>query len=202
MDTSGNKYHIPENEAEILPNLLGLTRTEEIADAEFRGFYLAQEVALSSLKESTIIDIQYIYKLHKLALEDVYSFAGKLRTVNISKAGFLFPSAQFLPTIMQEFQNEILSNLPKSYSSHEKLINDIAIVHGELLFIHPFREGNGRLARIIANVMLKKQGEENLEFSEFDIDGDRFEDYVYAVQQVAHKNYMPMKEIIKIAFSS
>jgi len=75
-----------------------------------------------------------------MALGNVYEFAGKYREVNMSKGGFPFAAARFLSQSMQAFEQEILSKLPHKYKNQEKFIEDLAIVHGELLFIHPFRE--------------------------------------------------------------
>src|SRR5688572_17818408 len=122
-----------------------------------------------------------MFRAHTLALSHLYSFAGKPRTVNISKSGFLFPAAQFLPQILLSFEQEILGELPMSYGSDEELIRHVAIVHAEFLFIHPFREGNGRTARMIANMMVRKEGYPNLNFVEYE--DNRFDEYVLAVQE-------------------
>jgi len=78
------------------------------------------------------------------------------------------------------------------------LISDIAIVHGELLLIHPFREGNGRTARILANLMCRKQGYNSLQFDK--VGEKEFVLYVSAVQQSTEKNYTKMKEFILSIF--
>ncbi len=65
---------------------------------------------------------------------------------------------------MSAFDDEVLSLLHNRYVDVETLIRDIAVVHGELLVIHPFREGNGRTARILANLMARKQGYSALHF--------------------------------------
>jgi len=142
--------------------------------------------------------IRYIKGIHKLSLGHLYSFAGKYRTVNMSKGGFLFPAAQFINESMDSFEKEILSVLPNRYESKESLIKDIAKVHGELLFIHPFREGNGRTARVLANLIVRKQSYQGLNFNK--IDEKVFLKYVSAVQSVADKNYLPMEKIIKLLF--
>ncbi|MHA4895733.1 Fic/DOC family protein [Pedobacter sp. PWIIR3] len=113
-------------------------------------------------QNKTKFNIKYILEIHKLSLKHLYTFAGKLREVNISKGGFPFPSAKFLPQSMLLFEEELLTRLPNKYANKEQLVNDIAMVHGELLFIHPFREGNGRTARILANLMARKQGYDSL----------------------------------------
>ncbi len=116
----------------------------------------------------------------------------------MSKAGFLFAAAQYLPETMEQFEKDILLKLPNSYTHKSDLISDIAMVHGELLFIHPFREGNGRTARILANLMARKQGYNALRFEL--IDERRFPDYVLAVQKSSEKDYSKMIELIQSIF--
>jgi len=192
------KYNVPNNESEILPNRLGLKTAEDIGISEFEGFLKAEILYTEKLSSRTKFSITYIKELHKTALQHLYSFAGKYRDVNMSKAGFPFPAAKFLPNSMDDFQNEVLSKLPNKYDSQDELIRDIAIVHGELLFIHPFREGNGRTARILANLMCRKQGYKALKFEL--IDEKRFLLYVESVQQTANKEYGKMIKIIETIF--
>src|ERR1700743_1507906 len=132
------KYNIPGDQSEILPNLLNLTSVDEIGRAEFEGFLKAEIILSERLTTRTKFNVKYILQIHKLALQHLYSFAGKLRDVNISKGGFPFPGAKYLVQSMLTFENEVLNALPNKYSSKEELIRSIAIVHGELLFIHPF----------------------------------------------------------------
>lgn len=186
-----DKYTTNEAENELLPNLLGLTNREEIAEAEFEGFLTAEIVFTEHLNTHTHFNCKYIQDIHKLALGHLYTFAGKYRTVNMSKGGFLFPTARFIPESMQLFENDVLIKLPDEYADKYALIKDVARVHGELLFIHPFREGNGRTARILANLMVRKQGYEGLRFDKIN-----FREYIIAVQRVSEKNYLPMERII------
>lgn len=190
-----DRYTTNEAENELLPNLLGLTNREEIAEAEFEGFLTAEIVFTERLNTHTHFNCKYIQDIHKLALGHLYTFAGKYRTVNMSKGGFLFPTARFIPESMQLFENEVLTKLPDEYADKYTLIKDVARVHGELLFIHPFREGNGRTARILANLMVRKQGYEGLRFDKIN-----FREYIIAVQRVSEKNYLPMERIIGSLF--
>lgn len=190
-----DRYTTNESEREILPNLLGLSTQEEIAEAEFEGFLTAEIVFTEQLTNQTCFNCKYIKEIHKLALGHLYSFAGKYRTVNMSKGGFLFPTARFIPESMQLFEDEILSKLPDIYPDKKALIRDVARVHGELLFIHPFREGNGRTARIFANLMVRKQGYEGLKFNRIN-----FREYVIAVQQISGQHYLPMERVIGTIF--
>jgi cell filamentation protein len=158
------KYELPKNQDEILPNLLNLSTIEDIGLSEFEGFLKAEIFLTEKLTSSTKFNLEYVLNIHQIALRHLYSFAGRLRTVNMSKGGFAFPAARYLSNSMNEFNANVLSRLPDNYNNDEKLIRDIAVVHGELLFIHPFREGNGRTARILANLMARKQGFDALEF--------------------------------------
>ena len=193
-----DKYVSSTQESELFPNLLNLSNREEIDKAEFEGFLLAELSLTEELTSRTKFNIKYIKRIHKLSLGHLYSFAGKLRTVNMSKGGFLFPAAKFISQNMDNFEKEILLKLPTKYESDQALIKDIAKVHGEFLFIHPFREGNGRTARVLANLMVRKQGFKGLNFEK--ITEYVFPEYVIAVQSVADRNYEPMEKIIKLIF--
>jgi len=193
------KYQISYDQNEGLPNKLGLTSLDSLALAEFEGFLKAELILTEKLTYKTRFDYKFIQKIHLLALGNVYDFAGKWRTVNLSKGGFVFASAQFLPQTMQTFDAEFLKTLPTSYKEKSLFINDLAQVHAELLFIHPFREGNGRTARILANLMCRKY--------DFDIPGwniintkNYFTAYVIAVQQAADQNYKPMQQLMNELF--
>jgi cell filamentation protein len=192
------KYKSPDSEDELLPNLLGLITQEEIGLSEFEGFLKTEIMLTERLSSRTKFNVKYILNIHKLALEHLYAFAGKYRDVNLSKGGFPFAAAKFLPQTMSDFENEILSGLPNKYSDKEDLIRDIAVVHGELLFIHPFREGNGRTARVLANLMSRKAGYGSLQFDK--VDKAEFEKYVQAVQKSAEKDYSKMIEFVEFIF--
>lgn len=91
------KYVSPDNQGEILPNLLRLKNVKEINESEFEGFLRAEIYFTEKLSSKTKFDVKYILSLHKESLKHLYSFAGKLRIVNLSKGGFPFAAAKFLP---------------------------------------------------------------------------------------------------------
>jgi len=194
------KYNSSDSQGDILPNLLGLSSLKEVNESEFEGFLKAEIYFTEHLNSRTKFNKAYILNIHKMSLGHLYSFAGKLRDVNLSKGGFPFAAAKFLPETMSAFDNEILTKLPNNYKSREELIDDIAVVHGELLFIHPFREGNGRTARLLANLMCRKAGYNGLMFEK--IGKVEFEKYIVAVQSCANKDYSKMIEFITFIFPS
>lgn len=194
------KYFVPDDEDEniILHNKKGITDPHELYKMEFSGFLRAQLILLEELTPKTRFSVKYILNIHRMALSHLYDFAGKLRHVNMAKGTFMFPTARFLPKIMDEFEKKFLNPLPDKYASDEELIRDIARVHAELLYIHPFREGNGRTARVLANLMAAKHGHHFLQINK--IKENYFENYIKAVQAAANENYEPMEKIIQLVF--
>lgn len=193
------KYDAPGSEDEVLPNLLGLSDKRSIELAEGEGFLKAELVLYDELNDETEFNTAYITRLHQLALGHLYAFAGKFREVNISKGGFAFPAARFLEASMRDFEAKVLRDEPRIPASREELIRHLAAVHGELLFVHPFREGNGRAARLLTDLMAMKHGYGKLDFAPMK---QRFAEYVAAVQQAAAGNYAPMEGLIRAAFPS
>ncbi|RZJ93071.1 MAG: cell filamentation protein Fic [Hymenobacter sp.] len=190
------KYRASDSESEILPNLLGLTDIQAIGLAEYEGFLRADIVLTEALKPTTKFTLKYLLKAHRLALGHLYAFAGRYREVNISKGGFAFPAARFLAASMQQFEQEWLrKSLPRELN---ELLDLVGAVHGELLFIHPFREGNGRTARLLASLMLERQGYERLRWEL--VDEAAFPSYVAAVQQSGLGNYAPMQTLIRALY--
>lgn len=189
-----NKYTIPDNEAEseILPNLLNLETIEEINESEFLGFIYTQQKAIDELSDDTLFDVSYLYNLHKDALGHLYSFAGKLRTVNMSKGNFAFAPASFLSQAMKDFESEFLSVLKNEITDETILLQNLARMHAELLFVHPFREGNGRTIRMFTNLIyLSKTGKE----LDFKILENNLKTYIKAVQQALQKEYNLMEKL-------
>ncbi|NBC27798.1 MAG: hypothetical protein GVY08_13120 [Bacteroidetes bacterium] len=119
----------------------------------------------------------------------------RTETVNMSKGGFLFPAAKFLPSIIEEFEKDFLEPLSFPSKDYQEMIKQVALIHAELLFIHPFREGKGRTARLFVDLIALKSGFERFNFEK--IDEKKMADYIAAVQSAADKNYEPMITLFK-----
>ena len=189
------KYYTPKSEDEILPNKLALKDSEKIAEEEYRGFLRAEINFESELDNIGQFNWDVISSIHKAAFGHLYEFAGQLRQVNISKGEFMFPAAKFLPSAVEEFEKEFLNPLPDKFEEYDQLINHVAPLHAELLFIHPFREGNGRTARLFADLIALKSGFDRFNFEK--ITEKRMPEYISAVQAAADKNYEPMTKLFR-----
>ncbi|MFZ3072485.1 MAG: Fic family protein [Thermodesulfobacteriota bacterium] len=195
-ETSGlteNQFE-PGSRGKVLKNLLGIKRKREMDRVEFT----AQERALEEL--SGIYDRNHrftaadVCKIHKIWLGKVYEWAGKYRHVNVSKENFPFAFAKEIPRLMAEFEKGPLEKYtPCLFSSHEEIVRAIAIVHTELVLIHPFREGNGRAARILSAMMALQAGLPPMDFG--GIRKKKRQEYFAAVRAGLDNNYAPMEKI-------
>jgi len=137
---------------------------------------------------------QDVCKMHKTWLGGIYEWAGNYRRVNLSKGDFPFAFAAQISRLMEEFEKGPLRRYtPCRFNSQERVAEALAEVHTELLLIHPFREGNGRTARMLATLMALQADLPPLDFSL--IHGAQRERYFAAVQAGLDKNYEPMEKV-------
>jgi len=123
-----------------------------------------------------------------------WKWAGRDRTVNIGKDGFQFAVTSQIARLMNVLDKDFLTKYtPCVGMSDEQLIEAIAIVHIELILIHPFREGNGRIARLLANVMAMQAGKPELDFSMWDKNKIAY----FAAIQSGMSDYDQMKTLVR-----
>jgi cell filamentation protein len=103
-----DRYDIGDDVGSPLPNLLGLTDTQAVYEEEAVGFLRAEHSAVDALNADTSFTLEHLYRLHQDALGHVYSFAGNVRTANLSKGGFLFAPAHTLPQTLESFAQNYL----------------------------------------------------------------------------------------------
>lgn len=137
-----------------------------------------------------------ICRWHKQWLGELYPWAGQYRQVNISKGSFVFAMAAQVPRLMREFEREMLARYtPCTFGNPDEVLQALAITHCELVLIHPFREGNGRVSRLLSTLMALQTGLPLLDFS--GIKGKQRAAYFAAVQAGMGRNYAPMTEIFR-----
>lgn len=141
-----------------------------------------------------------ICHIHKIWLGDLYTWAGQYRQVNISKEGLRFAAARYIPQLMEEFERGVLKQYtPCVFKGDEEITTALAVVHAELMLIHPFREGNGRAGRLLSVLMAFQAGLPGLDFS--GIRGKVRKAYFDAVKASAGRDYEPMKKIFSAVLS-
>ncbi len=152
--------------------------TVRIMDAETGGHPFTAE------------DIRY---MHRLWLGRIYPWSGEYRQVNMEKDGFTFAVAMHIPVLMQAYErNELAAYTPCRQATVEAQARALAVTHAELVLIHPFREGNGRCARLRALALSLQAGYVQLDFAPMDED---LPGYIGAIHASLDKEYAPMESL-------
>lgn len=195
-DASGfeeNQYE-PGSRGRVLKNLLGITSKREMDRMEGREQVRALEELASLYDRDHRFTAADICRIHKVWLGRVYSWAGKYRQVNVKKDNFPFAAAAQIPKLMAAFEEGPLRQCtPCRPAATDALAMALAVVHVELVLIHPFREGNGRVARLLAVLMGLQAGLPALYFDK--LSGRKRRQYFAAVRAGIERNYDPMAEL-------
>ncbi len=195
-DTTGNieAQFEPGSNSRVLANKLGISDPEEMEDIELSLLNGLHDDVIGSAEADQPITVADICEWHRSWLENVYVWAGRYRTLNMGKGDFLFAASGQIQSLMDNLDKRILPvHTPCTGMSEDRLTEAIAVVHVELILIHPFREGNGRLSRLLANVMALQAGWPELDYTPWD---DSKTDYVASIQS-GMTDYGPMKGLVR-----
>ena len=167
-------------------NKLGIASSPEFAEAEERiskkkAVELFDNGMLDSLEPGTFATLKAI---HKYLFDEIYDFAGELRTVNIAKGNFRFAPVMYLEAA--------LANIDKMPQS---TFDEIVEKYVEMNIAHPFREGNGRSTRIWLDCIFKKAIGKVVDWSKVNK-----EDYLLAMERSPIKD-IEIKHILKAALT-
>ena len=190
----------PGSRGRVLRNLLGITLVGDISVAESQTLLLAQVQAIERYREDQRFSARDICDLHRLWLSPVYAWAGEFRSVNMGKAGFQFAHAPLIAGLMAQLEQGVLSEFtPCRPATNAAVAKALAVVHAELILIHPFREGNGRVARLVALLMGLQAGLPPLNFSP--IDGVHKAAYIVGIHAAVGRNYAPLTVLFENVIS-
>ena len=169
-----------------LDNKLGLTSTAELDCEEERiskkkAAQLFDQKLLDTFGVGTFAGLALI---HKYLFEDIYDFAGELRTVNIAKGNFRFAPLMYLQSALENIDKMPQSNF-----------DEIVEKYVEMNIAHPFREGNGRSTRIWLDHILKNEIGKVVDWSKVDK-----EDYLLAMERSPIKD-VEIKVLLKGALT-
>ena len=169
-----------------LENKLGLTSSADLAREEERiskkkALALFENGMLDKLEAGTFSALQTI---HQYLFEEIYDFAGKIRTVNISKGNFRFVPVMYLQAALDN-----IDKMPQS------TFDEIVEKYVEMNIAHPFREGNGRSMRIWLDLIFKAELQKVVDWSKIDK-----EDYLLAMERSPIRD-IEIKYILKNALT-
>ena len=156
--------NFPNNKS--APFIQWFTYSDETVDAKSKtkAYALFESSLLDSIEIGTVNGLKQI---HGYLFGGLYDFAGKIRTVNISKGGFKFAAAEFLPETLDQIEK-------MSEDSFDQIIDKDV----EMNVAHPFREGNGRTTRIWLDLILKRSLKKCVDWSQINK-----KDYLEAMEQ-------------------
>jgi cell filamentation protein len=182
----------PGSRGRVLHNLLGITRVRDLQRAESEALLDVQEWAIGHFGAAHRFTAADIVLLHRRWLGLIYPWAGEYRQVNVSKRGFMFAAASQVPRLMDAFEaQELAGCTPCEGMDEAALVAALARTHAELVLIHPFREGNGRCARLLGWLMALQAGWPPLDFSP--LSGRGKAEYFAAVQVALGRDYAPLE---------
>lgn len=169
-----------------LKNKLGITDSTELAREEERiSKRKAAEMFESGMLDEMIPgSYRALQAIHNQLFCDVYEFAGQTRTVNIAKGNFRFAPVMYLDAALKNVEK-----MPQS------TFDEIVEKYVEMNIAHPFREGNGRSARIWLDHMLKQEIGKVIDWSKVDK-----EDYLLAMERSPVKD-IEIKHLLKNALT-
>lgn len=176
----------------VLENKLGLVDREELGDIEtllLRDSY----GYFTELMHKKILnfDVQLIFEIHKYFFSSLYSWAGKIRTVEISKNNILFCASSQIKKELVIFDGILAKNIPSISDSRDVVAEKMALIHCEFNAIHPFREGNGRTIRLFLDLLALSIG-----FGVINYNVSLKKDYIKACVLGMSGDYSKMKNII------
>ena len=169
-----------------LENKLGITDSAELAREEEKiskkkAVWLFESGTLDALPVGTFAALK---EIHKCLFEDIYGFAGKMRTVNLAKGNFRFAPLMYLEAALAN-----IDKMPQS--TYDEIIEKYV----EMNIAHPFREGNGRSTRIWLDLMLKSGIGRVVDWRKVDK-----EDYLLAMERSPIKD-TEIKVLLKAALT-
>ena len=167
-------------------NKLGITDSAQLAREEekiskAKAKELFESGILDSLHPGTYVTLA---RIHEFLFDEIYDFAGKMRTVNIAKGNF-----RFAPLMYLQVSLENIDKMPQS--SYDEIIEKYV----EMNIAHPFREGNGRSMRIWLDLILKKELHQVIDWSKVDK-----EDYLLAMERSPIRD-IEIKHVLKQALT-
>lgn len=170
----------------VLENKLGITNSADLAKEEEklskkRAVELFEKGLLSLADAGSFSSLQ---KIHEYLFQDIYDFAGKIRTVNIAKGSFRFAPVVYLQDALKHIEN-----MPQS------TFDEIIKKYVEMNVAHPFREGNGRSTRIWLDLILKKELNKVVDWRRVDKN-----DYLLAMERSPIKD-LEIKVLLKDALT-
>ena len=162
-DKGDTKYCYPGTN--VLRNKLNIQDLDILHEAE-RDYSSIRQVELYKKGITGDFSLKHLCSIHRQLFQDIYSWAGELRTVDISK-GTIFCLVPFIEEQFSFLYRKLRKeNFLKDITDQKEMAEKLAYYLGEINMIHPFREGNGRTQRIYIEQLCMNNGRFEIDFTE------------------------------------
>lgn len=148
-------YLIPGTQ--VLRNLVGAQDTETLSTIEYTLF-TARSLKLQTMRVPARGTVRQLQQIHHYLFQDVYDWAGKLRTVTISKAYTTFLPAHMFVTGIPYCERALADDHYLRELGHQQFVERMSVHYDDFNALHPFREGNGRTQRFFWNLVARDAG--------------------------------------------
>jgi len=192
-----SRYYVSDKDAGvskgILKNKLGIKSKKQLDHAETLLLTDTYTHFFELLRKGKVkFDLFLLFSIHKYFFGTLYDWAGKVRTVNISKDDMFFAPIKYIDKALEEFNKLLKTILPKQSDTNDKISQKLAIIHNEFNVIHPFREGNGRTIRLFLDLVVVSLGYDPIDWSK-----KPNSEYIKACTEGANGKHEKMRKIIK-----
>lgn len=191
MENNESNHTLPSDAED---NKLGLTNIDEINYIEAIGIAEAKAYTFSHYNELKI-DLNLLKNLHEKAFGRLYDWAGKIRTIQTNIG---VPSYQILERLKLFLDNLAYRLNFVDHDDEDEVISLLSEVHHTLVYIHPFVNGNGRIARLFTNLIALKLMYPPFEIYVRDTSEDRI-NYINAIKKADTGDYSDLKKLVRNA---
>ena len=199
-DVSGNpEAQYVDDTQTVLVNKLGITRLETLQTAEEQALAKAYGQLLRDVRIDTPMTCDLLRHIHSRIFGELYEWAGRWRTVWISKPGTTWPPPDFLEPSMDEFERTVLARWPASTIRDDAMFCQAAgEIQGEFLTIHPFREGNARTIKLLTDLLAAQTGRPLLAYDNSPSGADA---YIDAAKKAFKRDHSSLATLIAEALA-
>lgn len=185
----------PGSDDLVLKNKLDIVDPMEMDEIEGDLLVKLYEKLFIHSEPPSEITFEVILGWHRQWLGNVYSWAGKTRTSNIGKGGFQFANPNQFDYLISEFEHNYLQRFADIDGfTEEEFISYVAESHIEFILIHPLRDGNGRLSRLLVDMMAQRAGYGLLDYSLWD---NNKEFYFRSIQAGVDGEYQHLERLVR-----
>lgn len=178
----------------VLVNKLGIQDLSALQAAEEQALARAYGRLLGQVRTDTPLTCDLVRQVHATIFGELYAWAGRWRTVWISKPGVTWPPPDFLDQSMSQFGRGILARWPAStIRDDEAFCIAVGEIQGEFLTIHPFREGNARTIKLLTDLLAAQTGRPLLAY---DNSPDGAAAYPQAAKRAFKRDYSALATLI------